>query len=106
MDEGRRESNRADKIHNSGRGRAAPGVSGAEFAGIGFQFAATVLVFVFIGVWLDRRMGTSPWLLLTCVFVGAAGGFYSMYRRVSVAQRREAERFSERRNRTGDGGKG
>ena len=66
-----------------GRGGRGTAVSGAEFAGIGVQFALTILVFVFAGVWLDRRLGTSPWLLLLCVFIGAGGGFYSMYRMVT-----------------------
>jgi F0F1-type ATP synthase assembly protein I len=61
------------------------------------QFALTILAFVFAGIWLDRRLGTTPWLLILCVFVGAAGGFYSMYRRVTAAQRREAERMAEKR---------
>jgi F0F1-type ATP synthase assembly protein I len=66
------------------------GISGAEFAGIGIQFAATILVFVFAGIWLDKRFGTSPWLLILFVFVGASAGFFSMYRKVTAAQRREA----------------
>ena len=72
-----------------GKNRANRGstVSGAEFAGIGAQFALTILVFVFAGIWLDRRLGTSPWLLLTCVFLGAGGGIFSMYRRVTASQR-------------------
>ena len=70
-----------------GSGRRGSPVSGAEFAGIGIQFALTILVFVFAGVWLDRRLGTSPWLLLICVFAGAAGGFYSMYRQATASQR-------------------
>ena len=68
----------------SNRGSA---VSGTEFAGIGVQFGLTILVFVWAGVWLDRRFGTSPWLLLILVFAGAGGAFYSMYRRVTAAQR-------------------
>lgn len=102
MDGGRRQNNRVNRLE-TGRGSDAPAVSGAQFAGIGFQFALTILVFVFVGVWLDRRLGTTPWLLLVCVFVGAAGGFYSMYRRISLAQRRDAERFAERRNRRSEG---
>ncbi len=66
-------------------------VSGAEFAGIGIQFALTILIFTFAGVWLDSRLGTSPWLLIVFVFVGAAGGFYSMYRRVTAAQRKSKD---------------
>ncbi len=70
---------------------AAGAVSGMEFAGIGIQFAITILVFAFAGVWLDSRLGTSPWLILISVFVGAAGGFYSMYRRVTAAQRKSKD---------------
>jgi F0F1-type ATP synthase assembly protein I len=62
-----------------------------EFAGIGIQFAITILVFAFAGVWLDSRLGTSPWFILVSVFVGAAGGFYSMYRRVTAAQRKSQD---------------
>ena len=65
-----------------GPGRGNP-VSGLEFAGIGIQFAATILIFTFAGVWADKRFGTSPWFVLIGVFVGAGGGFYSMYRLVT-----------------------
>jgi ATP synthase protein I len=80
MDDGRRDP-------GSSRGNRGAPVSGAEFAGIGAQFGLTILVFAFAGVWLDRRLGTTPWLLLICVFAGAGGSFYSMYRRVTAAQR-------------------
>jgi hypothetical protein len=72
------------------------GVSGGEFAGIGLQFAFVILVFTFAGVWLDRRLGTSPWFLLVFVFAGAGGGFFSMYRKVTAAQRRDAALRAER----------
>ena len=101
MNGGRGGSHRGSPVRSSGRDRSAPGVTGAEFAGIGVQFAFTILVFVFLGVWLDRRLGTSPWLLLISVFAGAAGGFYSMYRRITVAQRRDAKARAERK---GEGG--
>ena len=60
MDGGRGDSERGKSVRTTGRDRSAPGVTGAEFAGIGVQFAVTILVFVFLGVWLDRRLGTSP----------------------------------------------
>jgi F0F1-type ATP synthase assembly protein I len=74
----------ADKRSNAG------GISGGEFAGIGIQFAVVILVFTAAGVWLDKRLGTSPWLVILCVFLGAAGGFYSMYLKVTKAQRKQS----------------
>ena len=71
------------------------GISGGEFAGIGIQFALVILVFTAAGIWLDRRLGTSPWLLILFVFLGAGGQFYSLYRKAMDAQRRDAERRAE-----------
>ena len=77
--------------HTGPTGRGG-GLSGAEFAGIGLQFALVILVFTGVGYWLDKRLGSSPWFLLVFVFLGAAGGFYSMVRKVTDAQKRDAER--------------
>jgi ATP synthase protein I len=65
--------------------------SAAEFAGIGFQFAGAILLFLFAGQWLDRRLGTAPLFLIVGVFLGAGAAFYSMYRRLMAAQRRDSE---------------
>ena len=58
------------------------GISGSEFAGVGLQFAITIVLFALGGIWLDKRLGTSPWLVILMVFGGAALGFWSMYRRM------------------------
>lgn len=78
---------------DSRRGNA---VSGGEFAGIGVQFAFVILVFTAAGVWVDRRLGSTPWFMIVGVFTGAAGGFFSMYRKVMAAQRRDAEQRATR----------
>ncbi len=65
--------------------------TGAEFAGLGLQFAMTIAVFVFAGLWLDGRFHTSPWLTIVFTFVGAGGGFYSMYRRATAALRERGQ---------------
>jgi ATP synthase protein I len=88
--------------HGNQRFKARPPQSGSSAAaGLGFQFAASLVLFFFAGQWLDRRLGTAPVFLLVGVFVGGGGSFYSMYRRLMNAQRREdeakaAERASER----------
>ena len=59
--------------------------------GVGLQFAASILLFLFGGMWLDRKLGTAPWLLIAGVFVGGGAGFWSMYRRLVVAPREKKQ---------------
>ena len=63
------------------------GPSPASFAGAGVQFVVSILLFLYIGKWLDRKFGTAPWLLMLGVFVGAGAGFYSFYRKIMAASR-------------------
>jgi F0F1-type ATP synthase assembly protein I len=63
--------------------------SGGEYAGLGLQFAASILVFLYAGQWLDKRLGTAPWLMILGVFTGAGASFYSMYRKLMAIQARE-----------------
>jgi F0F1-type ATP synthase assembly protein I len=70
---------------------SSKGLSGADFAGLGIQFAAVILVFAFIGQWLDKRFGGTGMFTIVGVFFGAAGAFYSMYRRISAAQKHDDE---------------
>jgi ATP synthase protein I len=49
-------------------------------SGIGIQFAASVLVGLGLGWFLDRVFHTSPWLLLAGIILGIAGGGYSVVR--------------------------
>lgn len=64
------------------------GASAGDLAGVGVQFAVAIIVFLFAGRWLDGRLGTSPIFLIIGTFVGAAGGFYSMYRKVIASTAR------------------
>jgi ATP synthase protein I len=53
----------------------------AYAAGIGIFFS--VLAFFAVGYFLDRWLGTSPWLLVAGVILGAAVGFYELIRIMS-----------------------
>ena len=78
-------------------GGADEGTSITRFAGVGLQFALSILVFLYAGQWLDRKLGTAPWFLLGGVFLGGAGSFYSMYRKLMAAQAQdEAARKAKR----------
>jgi F0F1-type ATP synthase assembly protein I len=67
------------------------GLSGAEFAGVGLQLAAAILVFLFVGQWLDDKLGTAGLFTIAGVFIGGGGAFYNMYRKITAAQRRDDE---------------
>ena len=63
-----------------------------RYAGLGLQFALSILLFLFVGQWLDGRLGTKPLFLYLGVFLGAGAAFYSMYRSLMADQRRDEER--------------
>ncbi|HSU92678.1 MAG TPA: AtpZ/AtpI family protein [Gemmatimonadaceae bacterium] len=80
------------KGHGKGSaGGGAGGPSPASFAGAGAQFVVSILLFLYVGKWLDSKLGTAPWLLMLGVFVGAGAGFYSFYRRIMAASRDDGE---------------
>jgi F0F1-type ATP synthase assembly protein I len=62
---------------------------GWKYAGIGLQFAGSILLFLYLGQWLDARLGSGPVGLIVGVFVGAGAAFYSMYRRLMADLARE-----------------
>ncbi len=72
----------------------------ARFAGVGVQFAVTILVSLALGNWLDKKFGTGLFIYLA-VFLGAATAFYSMYRQLMANLERE-EAASRARKAGGD----
>jgi F0F1-type ATP synthase assembly protein I len=80
------------------------GLSGADFAGVGLQFAAAIVIFLFAGQWVDKKLGTSGLFTIAGVFIGGGAAFYLMYRKIGAAQRRDdEERSAKRRPGTSDG---
>jgi F0F1-type ATP synthase assembly protein I len=76
-------------------------VSGGEFAGLGLQFVIALLGGLYGGQWLDRRIGTGPWLSIIGMFLGAGLAFFSMYQKLMAAQAREDAARKARRDAQG-----
>ncbi len=53
-----------------------------RFAGVGVQYALTVLVMTVIGIWLDERAGTAPLFLLVLLLLGFGGATWSLIHQV------------------------
>ncbi|MGQ0764612.1 MAG: AtpZ/AtpI family protein [Gemmatimonadota bacterium] len=66
--------------------------SSARYAGVGLQFAIAVVLFLYVGQWVDRRLGTAPIGLILGVFLGAGASFWSMYHRLMKDLRDEEAR--------------
>ena len=89
MKDGERHPAAPDPRPNAGGDK---GSSAGDLAGAGIQFALAIIVFLFVGQWLDRRFGTEPWMLIIGVAVGASAGFYALYRKLMAAQARDEQR--------------
>lgn len=78
----------------------------ARFAGVGLQFAVTLLVCLWVGTWLDRKFGTAPVFLYVGVFLGAGAAFYSMYRQLMANLERDEAAKRARKRADGDASSG
>ena len=65
----------------------------APFLTIGFQLAATVVVFFFAGRWLDDQFTTAPWCMIALTLLGIGGGLYKFLRTVVKLGKEEDERW-------------
>ena len=50
------------------------------YGAVGFQLAATVIGGLLAGSWLDKKIGTGPWLTIAGIVIGSIGGFYNLIR--------------------------
>lgn len=67
---------------------------------LGLQLALTVVVFFFLGRWLDGKFGTDPWLMLAGLALGVAGGLTSFLKKaVELGKEEDRESKEEQRSR-------
>ncbi|MCI0472340.1 MAG: AtpZ/AtpI family protein [Ignavibacteria bacterium] len=62
-----------------------------EYSSLGFQIALTILVFLFIGIWLDKKLETKFIFTLIFTFLGFVGVFYKIIITVKELDRRKNE---------------
>ena len=47
----------------------------ARGSSVAFEFCTTIAAGGLLGVWLDNRWGTTPWLAMGGTVIGSVGGF-------------------------------
>lgn len=50
---------------------------------VGTSLVASIVAGYLLGSYLDRKLGTSPWLVVAGVALGTAAGFVGLFRTVS-----------------------
>jgi ATP synthase protein I len=50
----------------------------AGLSSLGLMLPSSIAVGLFIGFFLDKLLGTRPWLLILFFLLGTASGFYSL----------------------------
>lgn len=67
---------------------------------IGIQFPVAIALGYFFGRFLDRSLGTNPWLTLVFTLFGVAAGFLNLFRITAQAGRAEErlDRLEEAEN--------
>jgi ATP synthase protein I len=71
-----------------------------KYSALGLEMALSVLIGVAIGYYLDRWLGTAPWLMIVWIALGFAAGVRSLYR-AAVRSGKDLERDEEQRRKPG-----
>jgi hypothetical protein len=59
------------------------GFTGGDMATAGIELGMIFLLLALGGWWLDRKLGTSPWLVLLGCVIAIVGGLYRLIKRAS-----------------------
>jgi F0F1-type ATP synthase assembly protein I len=51
----------------------------ASVTTVGLELGGIIMLMTLGGWWIDGKMGTGPWCLLTGAFIGVTGGMYRLF---------------------------
>ncbi len=54
---------------------------------VGLELGISVIVGLLFGMWLDRQIGTTPWMMLLFLAFGLIAGFRGVFRAVRRAEK-------------------
>ena len=72
-------------------GLAAAYRKAGPYLNLGIEFAASFILCLFAGKWLDGKFGTAPYLMLVGLALGITVGFLNLYRTAMRLQEREKQ---------------
>jgi ATP synthase protein I len=69
---------------------------------IGIQFPIAMAIGYLCGWWLDKHLGTGPWLTIVFTLCGVAAGFYNLFVITANIERAEKEESGDERGSKGE----
>lgn len=70
-----------------------------QASAVGLTFVVAIVLGLALGWWLDKKLGSAPWLLLAGLLFGIAAGFHNLFRfsaRLDRIGRKKAEEKKKR----------
>lgn len=64
---------------------------GLSATSVGLEFSIAVIFGILLGMWLDGKAGTTPWLMIAGLVLGFSTGMRAVWRHVAAADRAAAE---------------
>ncbi len=71
-----------NSLYKKGNGKDYSDRGWMSYLGLGMQLAATVVVMIYIGVWLDKKFDTYPLFIIIFSFLGVALGLYNFIKTI------------------------
>ena len=68
----------------------------ARVGALGIELAASTVIGLFGGRWLDGKLGTEPWLSIVGLILGVVAGFRSLYQTAKSENRKLTETGPDR----------
>lgn len=51
-----------------------------QASAVGLTFVVSIVIGLALGWWLDKKLGSAPWLLLIGLLLGIVAGFHNLFR--------------------------
>ena len=69
-----------DQEDTASESKIAEAWSLAKYSSVGIEVAIAITVGLFSGLWLDAKLGTSPWLMFVFFILGVIAAFKGLMR--------------------------
>lgn len=79
-------------------------VRSLKLSSVGLELALSVLIGLFAGRWLDRKLGSDPWLMILGICLGFAAGLRSLMKMMDKAAKAADAADKADRDSTKNGG--